>query len=397
MGATRYFPIAEYEERWRRVYAEMRRRGYDAAVVWSRSGGGYERCGDVLYLANFYSQASGQGWDTPVFNARSFSAVILQQGETPELQADEAWPRKDLVSTDRIAWHHDPIKGVAESLNARGITGRVAFVGGQVLPVKYARQLEALTPRIQWEFEDELVLTVRRIKSRRELDCMREAAEIMTRALTRYMEGLVACERECDAAAAAVAIVVAAGGGIHMAPCNHGDMIQYWVRDPIVGHTDAAPKPGDLVRCWLYGPIREGYWLDPGRTAVAGNRPSAAQRELVETNVRVVQALTDAIRPGKSFYEVAQLGDRLLAEAGSEKDQAAEKWPHYGHPIGLFIETPYIGTTMCTAADRFEADMVIGVEVFVSRSGVGSAGMEQNFIVGAERNEMLDRTPAIWW
>ena len=109
--ATRYFPIEEYEERWQRVHEEMKRRDYDAAVVWGRSGGGYERCGDVLYLSNFYSQASGQGWDTPVFNARSFSSVILQQGEKPELQADEPWPRKDLVSTDRLEWHHDPIKG----------------------------------------------------------------------------------------------------------------------------------------------------------------------------------------------------------------------------------------------------------------------------------------------
>ncbi|MGD9764811.1 MAG: M24 family metallopeptidase [Candidatus Binatia bacterium] len=397
MGATRYFPIEEYEHRWQRVHDEMARRGYDAAVVWSRSGGGYERSGDVLYLANFYSQASGQGWDTPVFNARSFSAVILQRGQVPELQADEAWPRKDLVATDRIAWHHDPIKGVAQSLNERGITGRVAFVGGQVLPVKYARELEAMTPRIDWEFEDELVLAVRRIKSRRELDCMREAGEIMTRALTRYMEGLIACEREADAAAAAVSIVVAAGGAIHMAPCNHGDMIQYWVRDPIVGHSQEAPRPGDLVRCWLYGPIREGYWLDPGRTAVAGGRPSAAQRELVEANARLVDRLIDAIRPGKSFMEVAALGDRLMAEFGGTKDQAAEKWPHFGHSIGLFIETPYIGATMCSESDRFHANMAIGVEAFASREGVGSAGLEKNFIVGENGNEVLDRIPTIWW
>ena len=395
--STRYFPIDEYQDRWRRVHDEMRGRGYDAAVVWGRSGGGYERCGDVLYLSNFYSQASGQGWDTPVFNARSFSAVILQDGQTPELQADEAWPRRDIVSTDRIEWHHDPIRGVADSLNQRGISGRVAFVGGQVLPVKYARQLEEYCPRIRFEFEDELVLAVRRLKSPRELQCMREAGEIMTRALTRYMEGLVDCQPEATAAAAAVAIVVEAGGAIHMAPCNHGDMIQYWVRNPIVGHSQEAPKPGDLVRCWMYGPLREGYWLDPGRTAVAGGRPTPEQQDLVETNARLVEQLIDAIRPGASFMEVARLGDRLAREAGGEKDQAAEKWPHFGHGIGLFIETPYIGTTMCAEDDTFRANMVIGVEAFVSRSGVGSAGYEQNFIVHEDGNEILCKTPMIWW
>ena len=35
-------------------------RGYDVAVVWSRSGGTYDRCGDVLYLSNYVSTESGQ-------------------------------------------------------------------------------------------------------------------------------------------------------------------------------------------------------------------------------------------------------------------------------------------------------------------------------------------------
>ena len=39
-----YFPIEEYESRWGRVHAEMKRRGFDAAVVWGRSAGGFERC-----------------------------------------------------------------------------------------------------------------------------------------------------------------------------------------------------------------------------------------------------------------------------------------------------------------------------------------------------------------
>ncbi len=36
-----YFPIEEYESRWGRVHAEMKRRGFDAAVVWGRSAGGF--------------------------------------------------------------------------------------------------------------------------------------------------------------------------------------------------------------------------------------------------------------------------------------------------------------------------------------------------------------------
>jgi Xaa-Pro dipeptidase len=391
-----YFPREEYHERWRRVHEAMRQRGHDTVVVWSRSGGSYDRCADVLYLVNFYSQASGQGLDTAVFNARGLNAVILQEGQTPELQADEAWPRKDLVATDRIEWHHDPVRGVAESLRRRKVR-RVTLVGSGILPLKYWLQLREATPGIEWSFDDDLVLAVRRRKSKRELQCMREAGEIMSGALTRLIEGLVSGERETTTAAAAVSRIVEAGGAIHMAPCNHGDMIQYWVRNQLMGYSHDAPKRGEIVRGWMYGPIHEGYWLDPGRTAVCGGKPTREQRELIETNARVIDTIIAAIRPGVSVMEVAKLGARLMQETGAEKDQAAEKWPHFGHSIGIFIETPYIGETMCSESDRFTADSVLGVEAFLARSGVGSSGFEQNFIVHEDRNEILGTTPMIWW
>ncbi|MFP6682950.1 MAG: M24 family metallopeptidase [Gammaproteobacteria bacterium] len=395
--AERYFTIAEYEERWRRVLEEMAHRGYEAAVIWGRSGGGYERCGDVLYLANYYSQASGQGWDNELFNARSFSAVIMQQGEQPELQADEPWPRKDVVSTDRLEWHHDPIKGVADALKRRGITGKVAFVGTQVLPMKYWLQLESYTSDISWEPADDLVLSVRKHKSLRELECMREAGKIMTKGLDRLLEGLIAGEAETVAAAAAAGKIIEAGGSIHMIPCSHGDMIQYWCTNQLAGYSQTSPKPGDLVRGWIYGPIREGYWLDPGRTAVCGGKPNDEQKALIEMNANVIGQLMDAVRPGAKAMDVARLGERLMQESGGEKDQAAEKWPHFGHFMGLFFELPYIGTQMCSDEDVFSASTVVGIEAFVTKSGVGSSGIEQNFIVHADHNEILTKTPVVWW
>jgi Xaa-Pro aminopeptidase len=47
--------------------------------------------------------------------------------------------------------------------------------------------------------------------------------------------------------------------------------------------------------------------------------------------------------------------------------------------------------------DRFEAGMVIGVEAFLSKKGVGAAGFEQMFIVGEQENELLSPTPMLWW
>ena len=138
----------------------MKRRGLDVAVVWGRSAGGYERCADVLYLTNYFSTNSGQASDTPLTNASGFSAVILQEGETPVLRADEP-PHEELIATDRADWHYDPIRGLADDLNRRKVSGRVALVGSDFLPMKYWGQLTQYTPSIEWEPADDLVQAVR--------------------------------------------------------------------------------------------------------------------------------------------------------------------------------------------------------------------------------------------
>ena len=311
-----YFPQEEYEQRWRAVSAVMKQRGYDTAVVWGRSGGTYERCGDILYLTNFYATVSGQGLD----RSHAFSAAVLSGSEMPELHVGEPDTPLDLLATKRVEWDFDPIRSVANALKRRKTEGRVALVGSDFLPVKYARRLEEHTPGISWVPEDDLVLSVRRIKTPRELACFRRAGETVTAGLNALIRGLVEGKTEAEAAAAAAFEVIRRGGNIHMIPCNHGDRMHYWCRYPLTGYSQDAPKPGDLVRGWVYGPMFEGYWLDPGRTAVAGGHPTKAQRELIEGTVRIIDRLIEAMRPGMSIAEVVALGDRLFEEAGGEKD-----------------------------------------------------------------------------
>jgi len=393
----RFFPNEEYEARWAKVYAEMKRRGYETAVVFGRSGGTNDRCGDVLYLTNFFSTASGQGYDSTIFQGRSFNSVLLRAGEKPELHADEPGLRGELIATDRIVSSNAPFRDIAETLKARKIKGPVALVGSDVVPFKYWRILQEVAPDIDWRAEDDLVLKVRRIKSAREQDALRIAGETATRALNRMMEALIAGRSEADAAAEAAEEVVRSGGTIHMLPVGHGALIDYFVRNPIAGYSFDTPRKGDLVRGWVYGPLFEGYYLDPGRTAVCGNRPTPEQRDLVETGARIVEAIMEQIKPGAKVKDVALYGRALCKQYGAESNQMAEKWPHFGHGVGLFFEKPYIGPEMCTDEDTFEEGMAFGVEAFYGRANLGSTGFEQNILVTKAGIELLTRTPMIWW
>ncbi len=393
----RFFPNEEYEARWQRAEDELKRCGYETAVVFGRSGGTNDRAGDVVYLTNFYSTASGQGYDSTIFQGRSFNSVLLRVGETPELHADEPGLRQELISTDRIVSSNTPFVDIVETLKAHKIEGPVALVGSDVVPLRYWNTMSEVAPEIDWRIEDDIITSLRLIKSPREQDALRIAGEVGTKALTAFMEGLIQGLPEAEAASAAAREVVKGGGTIHMLPCSHGDMIDMFVRNPIAGYTFEAPKPGDLVRGWIYGPMFEGYYVDPGRTTVCGLKPTPEQKEMVETGARIVEAIMEQIRPGAKVKDVALHGRALSQQHGATSNQMAEKWPHFGHGIGLFFEKPYIGPEMCTDDDVFCEGMAMGVEAFFGREGQGSAGFEQNILVTADGTELLTKTPMIFW
>lgn len=390
----RYFPQEEYEARWQKAEALMARRDIKVAVVFGRGGGTTDNCGDVLYLTNHYSVSGGT--DSMIWSARSFSGVILQRGQEPELHIDEPEVRDDLVAVRNVHCHNHPFAGVAEALKRRGIRGRVALCGTQFIPVKYYQQLTELTPEIEWVECDDLIRDLRKIKSERELDCYRLAGENATLAENALMEALLSGKSEREAAGEAARITVARGGRIQAIGTNFGDTLCYDYRNPLTGSSEDTPQPGDMVRGTVHAAFYQGYYLDPGRTAVRG-RPSDEQRRLIEATSAIVQALTAMMRPGARLLDVAAEGDRLTQAFGGEVSAIMKNFPFFGHGIGLSFEQPRISTAMSQTDDVVKANMVFGVEAFLATAGVGSAFFEDIIIVGEDRTELLTKTPHLFW
>ena len=393
----RPFPLEEYEARWDRATQAMAAKGYEVAVVWGKTSGVYERAGDMLYLTNFFSTHSGQEPDTELWNGRAYSAVILQKGQVPELITDEAEARFDIIATDRFQGLYDPIKGVADALKARGIEGPVALVGSDFLPMKYWLQLEAQTPGIEWRPEDDLIREVRLVKSPRELALFREAGELVTRAHIKMMEALIAGKTEGEAAGIAGKIILEGGGAWHRIAISHGDTSAYLESDPLTGFSTLAPQPGDIVHGFIYGPILKGYWLDPGRTAVCGGKPTARQRALTESLVGVMHQLMDAIKPGVKVKDVGLLGDKLSTESGFFNEVLKTNWPYYGHSNGCMWERPYIEPRLCSDDEIFLENMVASVEGFFTDEEAGTAVFETNYIVTEAGVDEITPVPHLFW
>ena len=391
------FSRDEYADRWSKVSASMQERGLDIAVVWGRTASTFDRAGDVIYLTNYFSSKVGQGFDAPPFGARAYCAVILRQGKEPFLVADDPDVRADVVSVADFVAAADPVAKTLEVLRDFGADGPVGFVGSDFFPMKYWRQLTQEAPEVEWQICDDLVRRIRMIKSGEERQIIRKAGDISTEAMNAMMEALIDGKTEAVAAAEAAHRVIASGGVIDKIQISHGETIAFTCGDPLAGYRTVAPSPGDLLRGFIIGPFYQGYYLDPGRSAVCGNRPTPEQADLLEACAAVLNGVADAIRPGVRYADAAAIGNRMVKEFGPDEDPAAEKFPFFGHPHGLYFEgPPYISTVLDHGNAIFEEGMLIGVEAFLARKGLGNVGFEQNYLVTATGLELVTRTPMLW-
>jgi Xaa-Pro aminopeptidase len=203
---------------------------------------------------------------------------------------------------------------------------------------------------------------------------------------------------QADAAAAGTAELMRQGGIPHMVPVSSGPTLFRHCGDPLLGFSpDVTLEAGDLVRVWIYGPAYQGYWSDPGRTAIVGGKGTPRQREIIELANDIVTRLMNEIKPGGRLIDIVKLGNELRAAAGTEEDQPGKMWPIYGHGVGLFWEDPWLIQSLDDESLVFHEGQTYSTEVFLHWPDVGSAGVEQNFIVSAEGNELLTTSPLEWW
>jgi Xaa-Pro aminopeptidase len=395
------YPVEEYQQRWQRLYAELDRRGYGAAVMFQRSGGGYDRAADLHWLCNYASLSSGQepSYLGPV--GKAFAALVFHNGEEPTLHICEPADLidRDQVATGRIVDHENLPEGVGAWLRDAGIEGPVLYNGEDFVPEPYMRTLREQAPAVEWVPDLKLIWEIHNIKSPLEIDAMREAGEVATRALTILMEALIAGEPENEAAARAGAEILRSGGGFQRIAAAHGPKAESVIWSTgLYGYSTLAPQPGDMIRGWVYGPLFKGLWLDPGRAAVCGNQPTPEQRRLLESAAAIIEGMMGAIRPGVHSKEVGALADRMMEEAGNELDE--DLWDLYGHGVGKdFFMPPVIPRlgAMPEYGGVYEPGMAVTVEMFMLHKGVGWATFEQTGLVGEDGFERLDKTPLLFW
>jgi len=396
---------AELTQRRRRAAEAAAERGLDGLLVWSRGGTSVDFYGDVLYLTGHHSPFP-PNQDTEHWSARSYSALVLPVDGSPVLVVDLPEPPEHVRLDDVRATLRVP-HGAAAALRDRGLDrGRLGLVGRDTLLRSQAQIIEdelghplSLTPA------DDLLERMRMIKSPAEVALLRDAAAVGVGWMGAMLDAVEAGRTEGDVIGEGLRYLAAHGGFPYDAAIASGDRSNRFFSRLSIPSWDADRRlePGDLVHIDAWAAI-DGYYTDFVRSTVVGRVPTAAQRELLEASVALIDDLVEATRPGVRIGDLYARGAAWLTEHGFGEHRGAldesgtdfgRLFPAFGHGVGLGLEPPWIVDGEPTVV---EEGMCLALECLVGRPGVGGAGFEHDVIVGADGCEILTAgSPAVWW
>lgn len=391
-------PAEEFEARARRVAELAAERRLDAVLAWSRGGGTVDRYANVLYLTNFYNPWPNVIDFPPMWTGQGHAGVLVTREAERVLitnLAEEEWRASD-VHCD--AFVDDPRIHLAASraLADRGLaSARVGLATDESMSVGLHSALVAATPEVRWTPADDLLLLARRIKSPVEMEIIRAAG----RAGGAMMEAMLAAVRpgatEGEVHRAGWAAALEAGAIPYDTPGSSGPNAAVFGPSTLPSWSERTLEDGDLWHTDMYGVFR-GYLFDFSRSTVAG-RPSGPQLELLEATVAIVDAVVDAVRPGRTFAEAHAAGVEATARHTHGIPQALadrHAYSHFGHTIGLGWEDLWIYAGEQT---RFEPGMHVAVETGLAHPKLGRTMFEHNVLVVEGGTEVTSRCRARPW
>jgi Xaa-Pro aminopeptidase len=393
---------AEYHQRQRALAAAISADGHDGALVVSRGGSTLDRYGNVFYLTGHYQHYSYLPESPPTFSGRAHSALALARDGRNALCV--AVPEVDEIHVfaDRVTHSDRWVETVRDALQSLGLhKAQVLLIGADVLPTEHWLALQDLLPDVTWQFGDQTIEALRRIKSPTELEMIRRAAAINRDAVTAFADAIQPGATEADAVAAAAAVAARHGAGLYYAAVSSGEGTWAWMSSPLPGWSTRKLERGDLVRLDL-SVSYNGYLSDFGRTWVCGGSATPDQARLIKTMQDGIDAAIAAVHPGGTVAEIIAAGDAALADAGVAMNGAAEhegqivaSYPvHWGHCLGMGWERPWM--TM-PGDDRIEPGMYLAIERALTLEGVGTAAAEQNLLVNESGIELLTGGPDGRW
>ncbi len=381
--AARDMPEGEYRQRHANLSAAVAARGLDGLLAFSAY---MEREGHVLYLTGHRIVFPPWASDDRR-NGAGFSSCLVVPGQGIHLfaafQTDRATVADTVAAIVETMDLNTALIGALRRQYGPGGPARLGITGSDVLNVKAYRALHDAFPGTEWVVADDLLVSLRMVKSDYEQQCLRAAARTADAGIRAAWEAGVAGVSE-KTVARAVAAACQDAGADHVARIRlrTGADVLVSGRWPLA--TDRTIAPGDLVYMDLLGWVGH-YAFDVARTWSAG--PTDDVREnLLTQSANLLERTIHAIRPGATGDEVAR-----SVGASYQGTPWFERYEPMGHGIGIeCVENPWI---MPGSSIPLAAGMVLSLEPEFVIPGKAKGQQEDMVLVTPTGVERLTESP----
>ena len=385
------FPPEEYQERITKVRSELARQGLDG--IYINSGA------NLTYLT---------AYDMIWYNQRALTGIFVRADSNDTIFFDEMGHRT-LVSTtpeirDIVWFDQGPevsnIEHIVGSLKSRellkGTIGleKVGYSPHATVMDELQAAVEAGGARVV--DSSTLVEDIRLVKSPREIETVRRAAEIGDKAMAAARDSLRPGISETAIESVIMGTMMTEGGTYPSIRTMLGS-------GPRSGTHHSPPtlrqvRQGDLVFIDFCGCYHR-YHVNVNRTFSVGE-PDPRYSDMMDKSAVCVDKIVEAIKPGDPLTKVQEVADEYIDSVGLRK----YVWFVGGYSTGISVPPDWVGRTFFrpfqpNQPDRnFEPGMLLNFEnqfdVFdeVWRGGSGAAYIE-SFLMTDNGIEVLSKLP----
>jgi Xaa-Pro dipeptidase len=368
INSTEYLKRAEY------LRQEMAIQKLDALLFY-----GWKR-GQIFFISGYY----------PNYIANVAMVLLPKEGEPAmrirfpfdlERARHESWIQDVGASGNVINLADDC---AALCFQKKLASARIGLVTGdrvmEEMPRTLFSALQKNLPEVTWVEANELIQNTRLIKSQDEYNALRASAHLADQGIKAAQEIISPGCTEFEVVSAVEAKMRLAGADAHLVVISSKG-----VNELIGPPEDNTLERGDNVI--LEAAVqKDGYWTQVARVFYVGG-PTEAQARIYKDTYKAFAEGVNAIQPGKTCREVANVIQSSLEQSGYSGSIEQD----FGHGIGLDLpEPPRIEISDDTVIQK---GMVLVIHPAIRKMGVGGAFIGGTVLVHDDRAEIIHEIP----
>lgn len=379
-------PDSEYLERVKKTRKKMDNQGVEALLVFSSYP---EREGHLGYLTNYHGAFPPSQYDRS-YRGLGYSALMITQSTGPTLFPGLLFASGRLAGVDKVISAPNLALTVGRSVTSflkKNKGKSVGIVGADVLPSLFLNEIQSFVgkkiPRASFHQSEDILLSLRMVKSDAEQRVIERGAEIADIGITAAYNSTKSGARESDIAISATKACYDEGADYVARTRIYGKNIS-GVRWPIL--TNRKLDRGEITGIDLVGWFN-GYGFDVLRRWVVGS-PTDSQKDFLGKAANLTDETIKRIKPKMSGDQVSKLTLEIASQMGLEPENISP----FGHAIGLeIVENPFL---LPKSKNTIPLGSTLCIEPGIESEEFGSVHFEDEVILSSDRGtRVISKSP----